>query len=604
MKKSLASRLALAALACWCAQAAALPADAAEPVRLADVIVQYTADSSDTERFYNQPWSTIHFDRLGKLYSGWLEKLSSIDFDALDPSGKVDYVLLRNHLEQSRSGIGRSRLRLAETDELTAFRGAVQELEVGRLRGEPVDGQAAATKISELCGQVKMLKERVEKGKAATRQVTAKTGATTTETPQPADAKSADPKLAVAPALALRAAETVSGLRGTLSAWFKFYEGFDPQLTWWLKKPCDEAHKQLEEYGKLLREEIAGQKGKEADPLVGDPIGPAAVAEEIGFEFLPYTADELIAIGERELAWGEGEMKQAAREMGLGDDWHAALAKLKNDYVRPGEQAQLVTRIGREATRFVRQHKFATIPALCEETWQLTMLSPESLKTIPYAAYGGQCVLVAYANETMKQDDKVMVMRGNNQSFTRLTTMHELIPGHHLQSFVAERHNTYRRIFRTPFYVEGWALYCELQFWKLGWARTPQERIGMLFWRMNRAARIITSLKFHLGKMQPDEMVDFLVKRIGHEKFGATSEVRRSIRASPLYQAGYLLGGLQLMALHGEMVGAGKLTDQQFHDAVLAANTMPIELLRAELLKQPLIRTAKPVWRFAHDRSK
>jgi uncharacterized protein (DUF885 family) len=404
-----------------------------------------------------------------------------------------------------------------------------------------------------------------------------------------------------ASAVTARAAGAVTSLRGTLKNWFKYYDGFNPQLSWWLKTPCDDADKQLEQYGKLLMEESARQRGSDGDTLVGEPIGPAALAAEIRLAFLPYTAGELIAIGERQLAWGEGEMKRAAREMGCGDDWKAALAKVKNDYAPPGEQDELVWKIGREAVGFVQQHQFATIPALCAETWHLTMMPPETLRTIPYAAYSGQNVMVAYANESMSQDDKLMVMRGNNRAFTRLTTIHELIPGHHLQMFNAARHNTHRAMFTTPFYVEGWALYCELQMWNLGWARTPQERIGMLFWRMHRAARIVVSLKFQLGEMKPAEMVEFLVNRVGHERFGATSEVRRYLTAPPLYQAGYLLGGLQFMALHDEMTGPGKMTDRQFHDAALAENTMPLEILRDDLLQLPLARDTKPAWRFAGE---
>jgi uncharacterized protein (DUF885 family) len=92
-------------------------------------------------------------------------------------------------------------------------------------------------------------------------------------------------------------------------------------------------------------------------------------------------------------------------------------------------------------------------------------------------------------------------------------------------------------------------------------------------------------------------MVAFLVDRGGHEKFGATSEVRRFLTAPPLYQASYLTGGLQLLALHNELVGGGKLTEQQFNDAVLAENSMPIELLRASLKRLPLTRDAQPVWK-------
>ena len=383
------------------------------------------------------------------------------------------------------------------------------------------------------------------------------------------------------PALALRASTATKELQETLKEWYSFYSGYQPEFDWWIKQPHDEAAKQLEEYAKLLREEIAGQKGKDDDPLVGDPIGPEAVAADIRFEFLPYSAEELIAIGERELAWGEGQMKAAARQMGLGDDWKAALAKVKADHVPPGQQDELIQQIGREATEFVKQRKLVTVPPLAEETWRLSMISPEGIKTVPYAAYGGQQMLVAYAKDDMSQEDKLMVMRGNNRHFMRLVTPHELIPGHHLQNFYAARYNSYRDVFSTPFYFEGWALYWELRLWDLEWAKTPEDRIGMLFWRMTRAARIIVSLKYHLGQMQPEEMVDFLMTRVGHEKLGATSEVRRFIRAQPLYQAGYLVGGLQLYALHQELVGSGQMTEQEFHDAVLMQGTMPIELLRA-----------------------
>jgi uncharacterized protein (DUF885 family) len=100
--------------------------------------------------------------------------------------------------------------------------------------------------------------------------------------------------------------------------------------------------------------------------------------------------------------------------------------------------------------------------------------------------------------------------------------------------------------------------------------------------------------------MKPDEMVKFLVERVGHEKFGATSEVRRFIKGdySPLYQCGYMLGGLQLIALHQELVTTGKLTEKQFHDDILHLGPIPIELVRASLLKQPLSADFKASWKF------
>jgi uncharacterized protein (DUF885 family) len=142
-----------------------------------------------------------------------------------------------------------------------------------------------------------------------------------------------------------------------------------------------------------------------------------------------------------------------------------------------------------------------------------------------------------------------------------------------------------------------------LKLWDLGYAQSPEDRVGMLFWRMHRCARIIVSLKFHLGRMTPAEMIDFLVGRVGHERLAAASEVRRYIGGGyePLYQCAYMLGGLQLQSLHHEIVGSGRMTERQFNDAVLAQNSIPVEWIRASLLQSPLGRDSRPSWRFAGD---
>ena len=101
--------------------------------------------------------------------------------------------------------------------------------------------------------------------------------------------------------------------------------------------------------------------------------------------------------------------------------------------------------------------------------------------------------------------------------------------------------------------------------------------------------------------MTPAQMVDFLVERVGHERFGATGEVRRYIGGaySPLYQCAYMIGGKQLLALRREVVESGRMTDKQFNDAVLACNAIPIEMIRASLLNVPLTRETRPNWEFA-----
>lgn len=192
-----------------------------------------------------------------------------------------------------------------------------------------------------------------------------------------------------------------------------------------------------------------------------------------------------------------------------------------------------------------------------------------------------------------------MSMRGNTPHFNFPTVQHELIPGHHLQSFMSNRFNSHRgAVARTPFWGEGWALYWELLLWDEDFARNDPDKIGTLFWRMHRAARIIFSLNFQLGEWSPEEAIDFLVERVGHERANAEAEVRRSVQANPLYQIAYLIGGLQFQALHRELVESGSMTAREFHDSVLQGGRMPVELVRSRLTRSPLTPDHRAEWRF------
>lgn len=566
-----------------------------------DWIQQYRADWTSMSRFHDLRWSPASYDQWERFYRSQLDRLAEVQFESLGQQGQIDYVLLRNKLRSSLADLALDRRWLGELGELLPFREALQGLELSRLRLEPVDAAGSATKVAAFAEQVKKLRERLEKGKKEGDKSKGDAGNKGVESKSPA-AKTGDvAPLKISASLAKRTAQAVNELRQTLKRWYAAYDGYQPDFTWWLKKPYSEADAALESYAKFLREEIAGLKGKEEDPLVGDPIGRDALLQELDFEMIPYSPEELIAIGEKEFAWCEAEMKRTAAKMGFGKDWKAALARVKSLHVPPGKQDSLVVEQARDAIKFVRDHKLVTVPKLCEDTWRLTIISSDQQKTMPYAAYSGQSMLVAYAREDMKHDDKLMSMRGNNRHFTRIVTAHELIPGHHLQIFTADRHRPYRLLFSTPFLVEGWALYWETRLWDLNYARSPEDRIGMLFWRMHRCARIIVSLKFHLGQMKPAEMVEYLVERVGHERLGATSEVRRFISSdySPLYQCAYMIGGLQLRALRKELTGTGKLSEQQFNDTVLTYGPIPIELIRAGMKDLPLTRESRASWRFA-----
>jgi hypothetical protein len=294
---------------------------------------------------------------------------------------------------------------------------------------------------------------------------------------------------------------------------------------------------------------------------------------------------------------------KASRELGFEDDWRKAQNHVKTKHVEPGAQPKVIKELALEAERFLEQRKLITVPPLCKETWRIGMMSAGRQRVNPYFT-GGEVISVSFPTDEMTHRDKLMSMRGNNLHFARATVHHELIPGHHLQDFMMARYRPYRRRFRTPFWKEGWAVYWEMHLWDLGFAKSPEDRIGMLFWRKHRCARIIFSLGYHLNTMTADEAVDFLVKRVGHERRNATAEVRRSIQGGypPLYQCAYMLGALQFRAMHRNLVGGGKMTERQFHDTVLRQNSMPIEMVRAALDKDvKLTRDYVARWKFAKE---
>jgi hypothetical protein len=519
------------------------------------------------------------------FYAAWLAHTDSIAFDSLSEGGKVDWLLLRGRLRHEQSLLTEEDAFVAETAPLVPFANTVYGLAEARRDLVTMDAAATGDTLAHLSARIDSVRHALE----------ASLGGPRGGGPAGASPGGAGPdRLA-----AYHAAQLLESLSGTLDRWFHFYDGYDPQFTWYAADPYKRVTDGLRAYRTLLRERVVGARPGQDEPIVGRPIGREAMLADLQAEMIPYTPEQLIAIAQREFTWSENEMKRASREMGFGDDWKAALEKVKNDYVPPGRQPDLVRDLVREAIAYVESHDLVTVPPLAQDMWRMEMLSPQRQKESPFFL-GGETMWVSYPTDSMSEEDKLMSMRGNNIHFSRATAFHEMIPGHELQGFMAQRYNAYRNAFATPFYIEGWAYYWETLLWDLGFTSKPEDRIGALFWRMHRSARIILSLGFHLGTYTPQQCIDYLVDRVGHERANATAEVRRWLNGDyqPDYQVAYMIGGLQFRALHHELVDSGKMTNRQFHDAVLQAGDMPVEMVRALLENQPLTRDYTTSWKF------
>lgn len=335
--------------------------------------------------------------------------------------------------------------------------------------------------------------------------------------------------------------------------------------------------------------------------ITGAARGREGLVRDLQDEFIPYSPEQLIALAEREFAWCEAEMKKASRQMGFGDDWKAALEKTKGMHVAPGGQPAMIRDLIFDAIGYLRAHDLVTVPEVDAESQRMIMMSPEAQLVSPFFL-GGSLIQVSFPTDGMEFDAREQSMRGNNRPWSHATAFHEMIPGHNLSGYLNQRYAGYRADLRasTPFYVEGWAVYWETILYDKGFDATPEEKVGALFWRMHRCARIIFSLKFHMGQWSPQQAVDFLVDRVGHERDNATAEVRRSFQGGygPLYQAGYLLGALELRGLRREVVDSKQMTEKAFHDEILHQGAMPIALLKLGLSKQKLTPDTPIEWKF------
>lgn len=511
--------------------------------------------------------------RLQQLVKDYQKKLAAVNFKGLSQECKADYILFKRDLQAKLEQLVAEESEVKKISKWMPFADKIYALEQTRRRGHQINGEQVAKEWAAIIKELKELQVKLKAEKV------------------------------IDPESVYTAGELISNIKLAAQSVFEFYNGYDPMFSWWVPtvhKSLDEA---LTAYAGVWKSKAnSGLTATDNSGIVGVQAGRDNLVKQLQHEMIPYTPEELIDIANKEFAWCDAELLKASREMGFGDDWKAAQEKVKNAYVPAGQQPEAILKLYNESIDFLKKNNLITIPPLAEETWGMMMMSPERQLQNPFFL-GGSDIIISYPTNTMAYEDRMMSMRGNNPHFSKATVHHELIAGHNLQQFMNSRNRTYRN-FGTPFWTEGWSLYWELILWDMKFAKTPEDRIGMLFWHMHRCARIIFSLNYHMGKWTPQQCIDFLVDRVGHERANAEGEVRRSFtgRYPPLYQLAYLTGGRQFYALKKELVDSGKMTYKQYHDAIITMNAMPVEMIRAILTGQPLTENFKTNWRFYNEK--
>jgi uncharacterized protein (DUF885 family) len=542
----------------------------ADATELVSMIQTYQADRGALSRLYTNRLSAEYFARMESFNQEYLKSLQAQKYDALSEDGKIDYVLFRNYLEKELATLDLEKRAFTEVQAVIAFGKPLEDFVTARRRAKQPNSQELAATWNQV-------------SKSVDTQLKALPNSAKYDSWQKADL----------------AASAVESLNRVTKEAYDFYFDYDPEFTWWMPEPWKKLDASMKAYAKGLREHYTNSVKDDGSGIIGKPIGREALEKQLAFEMIAYSPEELIKEAEKQFAWCEKEMLKASNELGFGNDWKAALEMVKNTYLPAGAWPEEVARLGEEAIEIMEKNDWLTIPELAKETWRTTMISAERQRVSPFFL-GGEVIQISYPTSEMSHEEKMMSMRGNNPHFSRATVQHELIPGHHLQQFMNQRVMTHRRMFGTPFWTEGWALYWEFVLWDRDFPRDAKDKVGMLFWRMHRCARIIFSLNYHLGKMTPQQCIDLLVDKVGHEYANAEAEVRRSFEGSygPLYQIAYMIGALEIYSMRAEMVDSGKMGEKEFHDLIMSQNAMPIEILRAKVTGKPLDKNHKASWRF------
>jgi len=185
---------------------------------------------------------------------------------------------------------------------------------------------------------------------------------------------------------------------------------------------------------------------------------------------------------------------------------------------------------------------------------------------------------------------RIAAMQGYRVSWMGPYAAHEGVPGHHLQLSICRLNaNPFRWIFVDNNLVEGWAMYAEEIFWRAGGlGESPlTDYRALASWR-GRIRRVIYDVNIERGDWTLQQAADFK-RNTGPGQGVVDEDILRSINW-PAQLVTYFAGKAQLMDLRRDYqakLGAA-YSERAFNDAVLAEGSVPVVLIRAKLLGEPV----------------
>jgi uncharacterized protein (DUF885 family) len=162
-------------------------------------------------------------------------------------------------------------------------------------------------------------------------------------------------------------------------------------------------------------------------------------------------------------------------------------------------------------------------------------------------------------------------------------TIHEAVPGHHLQIALAQEMGNVPEFRKYNFYtafVEGWGLYSESLGNEMGFYKDPYSKFGQLTFEMWRAVRLVVDTGIHGLGWTRDQAIDYFKENSANAEHDIVVEVDRYV-SWPSQALAYKIGELKIKELRARAVRelGDKFDIRAFHDAVLENGAIPLDVL-------------------------
>ncbi len=322
------------------------------------------------------------------------------------------------------------------------------------------------------------------------------------------------------------------------------------------------------------------------DHAIGEQLYSALLREK---ELLPFGTRELRERGREQWDLLSAEADRIAKEID-GGTWQTTCERLNKIHApTPEAMREEYAEWTERARSFLRDTGLVTLPP--GERCTVEPSPPFQRPILAVASYqrppAFQDTLhghffVPYPPDSTPPEEVQKRLEGNCSAGIPTTAVHEAYPGHHWHLVMAKANpSPVRRIFGTPYFNEGWALYAERVMREQGFFTDPRHLLYQYEATIFRAARIVVDTSLHMGEMTFDDAVRHMVERGNLTEPNARAEVGRYC-SWPTQASSYLTGMLEIVDIRTRWLAMRGASDRPalraFHDAITSAGMLPTTL--------------------------